>query len=339
MTGHTGFKGSWMSFALAELGASVTGYALAPDTDPNLFSILKLRDRVQHHINDVRDIDALRSRIRDAQPEVAFHLAAQPLVRRSYQDPLETFSTNVMGTANFLQACRGVDSLRAIVVITTDKVYENKEWQRAYHEDDRLGGHDPYSTSKACAELVTTSYRQCFFEKSESALVASARAGNVIGGGDWSVDRLIPDLIRAMAVQKPLEIRSPMAIRPWQHVLEPISGYLTIAERLLHGDSTFARGFNLGPKESDCIPVREMLQLANKSWQGGIHWKETVQENAPHEAGILKLDCTLAVRLLEWQPKWDVQHAVQLTCDWYQAWLRRDDLVQLTRQQWAQYLS
>jgi CDP-glucose 4,6-dehydratase len=317
ITGHTGFKGSWLALWLRDLGALVTGIALSPATTPSHWELLKI-DAVDHRL-DIRDASALISLVVEAQPEIVFHLAAQPLVRRSYREPLETWSTNVMGTANLLEACRQAKSVRAIVVVTTDKCYENKEWHWGYREHDRLGGHDPYSASKAATELVAASYRSAFFNTPDSPLLATARAGNVIGGGDWSEDRLIPDLVRAIEASQSLEIRSPDATRPWQHVLESISGYLTLGQKLLEGETDFGQAWNFGPEPAGNRAVAEVLGHLKTLWPE-VRWHASTQPQ-PHEANLLYLDSSKAHKLLKWQPVWQFDQALAVTAEWYRAWL------------------
>jgi CDP-glucose 4,6-dehydratase len=327
LTGHTGFKGSWLALWLQELGAFVTGIALPAATTPNHWNMLEL-DTDDRRL-DIRDATALASTLAAVQPDIVFHLAAQPLVRRSYREPLETWSTNVMGTANLLEACRQTKSVRSIVVITTDKCYENKEWPWGYREHDRLGGHDPYSASKAAAELVAASYRSAFFNSDDSPLVATARAGNVIGGGDWSEDRLIPDLVRAISSGQSLEIRSPNATRPWQHVLESISGYLTLGQDLLEGKTDFAQAWNFGPESEGNRAVSEVLGHLKTLWPA-VRWHATTQPQ-PHEANLLYLDSSKAHQLLKWQPVWQLDHALAATAGWYRTWLEKGE-VESTKQ-------
>lgn len=317
LTGHTGFKGSWLALWLNDLGANVIGVALSPDMVPNHWNLLGLD--IPDHRLDIREYSALVRIVRDTQPEIVFHLAAQPLVRRSYREPLETWATNVMGTANLLEACRKVESIRAIVVVTTDKCYENKECLRGYNESDRLGGHDPYSASKAAAELVSSSYRSAFFHEVQSPLLATARAGNVIGGGDWSEDRLIPDLVRAVASASQLEIRFPQATRPWQHVLESLSGYLLLGQKLLEGHNEFAGAWNFGPDPKDNRTVAEVLMRMKSHWPE-LDWKVT-ERVQPHEANLLYLDSTKAYEKLGWQPTWALDDALIATVEWYRAYL------------------
>ncbi|MGV2288753.1 CDP-glucose 4,6-dehydratase [Trinickia sp. YCB016] len=323
LTGHTGFKGSWLALWLTRLGAQVTGASLAPAGTPNHWDLLKL-DAVDHRI-DIRDSDAVARLVEDTQPEVVFHLAAQPLVRRSYAAPIETWATNVMGTCHVLEACRTISSVKAIVSVTTDKCYENHEWVWGYRECDRLGGHDPYSASKAAAELVAASYRASFMSNPDSPLLATARAGNVIGGGDWSEDRLIPDLVRAVAGGVSLEIRSPKATRPWQHVLESLSGYLLLGQQLLTGQSRFAEAWNFGPDAHGNRSVSDVLQRIVESWPDA-KWHVTNQTH-PHEAQLLSLDSTKAHTMLGWQPVWGFDDALRQTADWYRAWLTSGEIV------------
>jgi CDP-glucose 4,6-dehydratase len=317
VTGHTGFKGSWLALWLRELGASVTGVALDPTPGPSHWTMLDL-DCDDRRL-DIRDAQGLESAVRDARPEVVFHLAAQPLVRRSYREPLETWSTNVMGTANLLEACRRSDSVRAVVAVTTDKCYENMEWPWGYRENDRLGGHDPYSASKAGAELVIESYRRAYFAGNDAPLIASARAGNVIGGGDWSEDRLIPDLVRAVEMGRPLEIRSPNATRPWQHVLESLSGYLLLAQRLLGGDRSYAEAWNFGPEAEGNCRVADVLEKLRGQWPG-MNWNVSAASH-PHEAQLLYLDSAKARGRLGWRPVWGLDDGLKATADWYREWL------------------
>jgi CDP-glucose 4,6-dehydratase len=317
LTGHTGFKGSWLALWLTRLGADVSGLALAPETTPNHWDLLGL-DMPEHRL-DIRDAADVRAALEAVQPEIVFHLAAQPLVRRSYRDPLETWATNVMGAANLLEACRNVQSVRAIIIVTSDKCYENKEWERGYREDDNLGGHDPYSASKAAAELVAASYRKSFFHAAHSPLLATARAGNVIGGGDWSEDRLIPDLVRAVAEGAPLEIRSPSATRPWQHVLESLSGYLLLGQRLLEGKKEFADAWNFGPDKEGNRRVADVLEALEARWPQ-LRW-HTVDAVRPHEAGLLYLDSSKAHEQLGWRPVWSLDEALDATAGWYRSFL------------------
>ncbi len=312
LTGLTGFKGTWLAVWLKRLGATVRGFSKAPHDGLNHLSLLELSD--SDFRGDIRDEQELRRAVSEFDPQIVFHLAAQPLVRRSYDDPLETFSTNVQGTANLLQACRESRSLQAVVVITTDKVYENREWSWGYRESDVLGGHDPYAASKACAELVVSSFRKSFLE-SQGILLGSCRAGNVIGGGDWAEDRLIPDLMRAAAAGATTSIRMPEAVRPWQHVLEPLAGYLLLGQKLLEGGSDFAEAWNFGPEVSGHVSVGEIIEMARRHWSAVD--VECVSGNRRHETTLLSLDCAKARRRLDWRPLWDIGETVRRTVEWY----------------------
>lgn len=317
VTGHTGFKGSWLCLWLNSLGATVMGLALDPSSEPNHWDLLGLP--VADNRVDVRNEVAVRAVLAESQPEVVFHLAAQPLVRRSYREPMTTWATNVMGTAHVLEAVRQTPSVRAVVVVTSDKCYQNREWPWAYREHDRLGGHDPYSASKAAAELVAASYRDSFFHAADSALIASARAGNVIGGGDWSEDRLVPDLVRAVADGESLVIRSPLSTRPWQHVLDCLSGYLLLGRHLLAGDSGCAEAWNFGPDNDGNRTVEQMLHRLSAVWPQ-VSWEQSA-ERGPHEAGLLQLDIAKARTRLDWRPVWGFDDAITTTARWYQRWL------------------
>ena len=315
LTGHTGFKGSWLALWLTRLGANVTGLALAPDTEPSLFS-LAVGDGVASHMVDVRDLDAVRACLTVAQPDIVLHLAAQALVRPSYADPVGTYATNVMGTVHVLEAARQMASVQAVLVVTSDKAYENREWPWAYRESEAMGGYDPYSNSKGCAELVVSAYRSSFFAQS-GVRVASARAGNVIGGGDWSVDRLIPDIVRAFAREESVEIRAPGAIRPWQHVLEPLAGYLTLAERLCGPDgSAFAEAWNFGPTDEDCRTVSYVIDQVAQNWGGNARWHLSDKQQ-PHEAHFLKVDSSKARAHLGWDRRLRLDEALAWTAEWY----------------------
>ncbi|MBT4162279.1 MAG: CDP-glucose 4,6-dehydratase [Gammaproteobacteria bacterium] len=333
VTGHTGFKGSWLCHWLADMGAEVTGYALLPTSAHALFDCIDLNDRVSSIIADINDEKRLSEVVRECSPDVVFHLAAQSLVRLGYQNPVETFTTNVVGTANVLNALQAVDHACDVVIITSDKCYLNTGEADFFAEDDPLGGYDPYSASKACAEIVTASFRQSYFEKGQIG-VSSARAGNVIGGGDWADDRLIPDMIRAWGDNKPLKVRNPGAVRPWQHVLEPLSGYLMLAEKM-RIDPESRRAWNFGPRDEDMIPVMEVLKKVQATCPE-IEF-ECTSDNGPHEAAILKLDSTRARRDLGWEPRWCVDDAVNETMAWYRAWRAGNDMVELTSAQISRY--
>lgn len=333
VSGHTGFKGSWLCLLLQSLGARVTGYARPPDTDPNLFELLGLGEAVDSVFADVRDADRLASVVERCRPEVVFHLAAQSLVRRSYENPVYTFQTNVLGTVHLLEAVRNSSGVRAVVSVTSDKCYENRETLEPYTEADRLGGRDPYSNSKACAELVTQAYRDSF---SELAATATARAGNVIGGGDWSEDRLVPDLVRAAVSGTPLMVRNPGSIRPWQFVLEPLMGYLHLAQQLAEG-APVAEAWNFGPPDSDACTVRDFLELMLEGWPAGPRW-ESDKRDQPHEARLLLLDSGRATTSLGWRRHLDLRAAAQWTATWYRAWLDGADMANFSRAQVTRYL-
>lgn len=340
ITGHTGFKGSWLSLLLNKLGAEVYGYALEPPTRPSLYQEAILRGLISSHIADVRDLEELKKYVKKIQPQIVFHLAAQPLVRDSYKSPVLTFETNVMGTVNLLESCRNVDSIKAIVNITTDKCYENNEWVWGYRETDRLGGFDPYSNSKACSELITASYRDSFFNaklySKHGVAVASARAGNVIGGGDWAKDRLIPDFIRSIIDNKKLVIRNPLATRPWQHVLEPLTGYLTLAKNLFENGVDYSGAWNFGPADSDVISVETVMKSICELW--GSEATYEIKPVTLHESNNLKLDCSKANSLLAWFPKWNAQKAISSIVEWNKLRLSGADVRIITEQQINEYL-
>ncbi|NMM13787.1 MAG: CDP-glucose 4,6-dehydratase [Rhodoferax sp.] len=335
LTGHTGFKGSWLSLWLQSMGAQVVGYALAPPTNPSLFDVAKVSQGMTSIIGDIRDLVKLQAVFAEHKPEIVIHMAAQPLVRYSYQNPVETYSTNVMGTVHLLEAVRNSPGVKAVVNVTTDKCYENKEWAWGYRENEPMGGHDPYSNSKGCAELVTSAYRSSFFQE-KSIAMASARAGNVIGGGDWAADRLIPDILRAFEQNQPVIIRNPHATRPWQHVLEPLSGYLALAERLYTDGQTFAEGWNFGPTDDDAQPVQWIVEHMVSSWGNGASWQQDGGVH-PHEANYLKLDISKAKARLGWQPRWTLQAALQASVDWHQQWLAGANMQAVTLGQINQY--
>ena len=315
LTGHTGFKGAWLAFWLSQMGAKVTGISLAPSSTPNLFTLANIAQMTNSHFADIRDADAVSNIAKKAQPEIILHLAAQALVRPGYRDPLGTFATNVMGTANVLNATRGVNSVKALVAVTTDKVYKNLETGRAYKEDDQLGGYDPYSASKAASEIIISSYRDSYLAE-QGVAIASARAGNVIGGGDWSEDRLIPDAVLAWDSDLPLEIRRPNAIRPWQHVLEPLNGYLVLAEKL-YTDLSFSGAYNFGPKTNEAATVKTVIELANNAYGcGSVVWGDGTE--GPHEANLLSLEILKARELLGITPRWNLTETIKLTMGWYQ---------------------
>lgn len=319
LTGHTGFKGSWLSLWLQAMGAHVTGFALPPPTRPALFDVARVADGMESIIGDIRDLPGLAAAMRRAEPEIVLHMAAQPLVRASYGDPVGTYATNVMGTVHVLEAARAVPTLRGLVVVTTDKCYQNREWPWGYREVEAMGGHDPYSSSKGCAELVTESYRQSFFSGRDAPAIASARAGNVIGGGDWADDRLVPDILRAFQNGEHVRIRNPHAVRPWQHVLEPLSGYLVLAQALVERGAPVAEAWNFGPRDDDAQPVRWIVERMSAAWGEGAAWNVDVGDH-PHEAHHLKLDISKARVGLGWQPRWSLSTALDGIVAWHRAW-------------------
>ena len=340
VTGHTGFKGGWLTLWLDGMGAKVAGYSLEPPTTPSLFETARVREVVRHRIDDVRDLAALRAAVAEFRPEVVFHLAAQSLVRPSYADPVGTYATNVLGTVHVLEAVRLEPSARVLMVVTSDKCYENRERSDGFRESDPMGGTDPYSSSKGCAELVTAAYRASFFDPARhaepGAAVASVRAGNVIGGGDWSHDRLVPDVYRAAATKALVRIRNPRAVRPWQHVLEPLNGYLLLAERLWEDGAGFAEGWNFGSADSDARPVADVMDRIVKLWGEGLRWEHDSGEH-PHEATLLRLDSTKARSRLGWRPRMSLDQALEWTVEWYKAYLHGDDVRKLTAAQIARY--
>ncbi|TCG09502.1 CDP-glucose 4,6-dehydratase [Paraburkholderia steynii] len=340
LTGHTGFKGSWLSIWLQKSGAHLTGYALAPATRPNLFEVADVANGMTSLIGDIRDGEALHAAVREAAPEIVIHMAAQPLVRYSYVNPVETYDTNVMGLVHLFEAVRATPSVRAVVNVTSDKCYENREWVWGYKETDPMGGHDPYSSSKGCAELVTSAYRNSYFgadrHHEHRVALASARAGNVIGGGDWALDRLIPDIIRSIKERQPVLIRNPTAIRPWQHVLEPLSGYLLLAERLYADGPAFAEGWNFGPGDTDVKTVEWIVDRFTKLWGDGASWQLDSALH-PHEATYLKLDCSKAAMHLGWRPRWNLEMSLERIATWHKSHADSQDMRALVLAQIAEY--
>jgi CDP-glucose 4,6-dehydratase len=342
ITGHTGFKGSWLCMMLHQLGAQVYGYALDPPTQPSLFVEAGVGDLVTSYIGDIRNYENLVKVLLEVKPDIIIHMAAQPLVRESYKNPIETYSTNVMGTVNLLEAIRHISGLKVLVNVTTDKCYENREWHWGYRENEPMGGYDPYSNSKGCSELVTASFRSSFFNSKDytnhGVAIATARAGNVIGGGDWAEDRLIPDFIRSIAKGEKLSIRSPYAIRPWQHVLEPLTGYLTLAAKLLTDGPKYAEAWNYGPVDTDAKNVEWITRTICEMWGEGAFYAIDTNPQ-PHEANYLKLDCSKAKAELGWIPKWDIHFALQKIVDWNKAWFNNKDVRDVTLQQINQYFN
>ena len=335
LTGHTGFKGSWLSLWLHSLGATVKGYALEPPTSPSLFNEANIGNLIESEIGDIRDLSKLQKSMIDFKPDILIHMAAQPLVRYSYDAPIETYEVNVIGTVKVLQAARSCANLQAIVNITTDKCYENDGRTQGYKEDDPMGGYDPYSSSKGCAELVTSAYRRSFLQKQGTAL-ASVRAGNVIGGGDWADDRLIPDILKSFAKGEPVIIRNPKATRPWQHVLEPLSGYLILAQKLYNNGEQYAQSWNFGPNEDDVKPVEWILDKMIQKWQTSS-W-QLDKNPQPHEANFLKLDISKAKQQLNWQPKWTLEQSLDKIIIWHQAWLNKANMQEICLQEIQQYI-
>lgn len=340
ITGHTGFKGSWLALWLQSMGAKVCGFALSPPSSPSLFDVARIGEGISSHIGDIRDFEHLKSILIKEKPEVIFHLAAQSLVRRSYSNPIETYSANVMGTVHLLEAIRQVEGVRVVVNITSDKCYENREWIWGYRENDAMGGYDPYSSSKGCAELVASAYRNSFFNAADYAehgvALSSVRAGNVIGGGDWAEDRLIPDMLRAIESGQPVMIRNPNAVRPWQHVLEPLAGYLLLAEKMWESGPEFSEGWNFGPNDDDAKPVEWIVNEMTGQWQEGASWKIDGRDH-PHEAHYLKLDCSKAKNRIGWHPRWGIEQALRQIIVWHRAYLAGDDMRKITLKQISDY--
>lgn len=340
LTGHTGFKGSWLSLWLHSLGAEVTGYSLEPPTQPSLFELCNIREKINSIVGDIRDLDKLERTLMKADPDIIIHMAAQPLVRESYIDPLETYSTNIMGTVNLFEAIRKCKRVRAVINVTTDKVYNNKEWVWGYRETEQLGGYDPYSNSKACSELITSAYRNSYFNPHDycthGIVIATARAGNVIGGGDWARDRLLPDCIGALLDKRRIVVRNPFSIRPWQHVLEPLSGYLTLAERMYSEGPLYGDCWNFGPKNEDAKPVEWIVKQLCEKW-GAKATYEVDANHHPHEAHYLKLDCSKANIEIQWFPKWDIGIALDKIIDWTREYQSNSEMSKVCLQQIKEY--
>lgn len=343
LTGHTGFKGAWLSIWLKSLNVELVGYSLLPPTSPSLFETANVANGMTSIIGDILDFENFKSVVKKHKPEIVIHMAAQSLVHESYKKPLETYATNIMGTVNILEAIRQVGNVKVIVNVTSDKCYENKEQEKGYLEEDKLGGYDPYSSSKGCAELVTSSYRNSFFNfnplkdfSGHGVALASARAGNVIGGGDWASDRIIPDIIRAIFNSKSLKIRNPNAKRPWQHVLEPLSGYMLLTEKLWHEGKKYASPWNFGPEDADIKPVSWIVEYFNENWGDKFSW-EIDKDEKPHETQCLKLDATKAKTKLGWKPKWNIETALDKTVKWYRAFKDKKDICEFTLSQIKEY--
>ncbi len=343
LTGHTGFKGSWLSLWLQSLGAQVTGYALKPPTNPNLFEVASVEKGMHSIIGDIRDLDNLKKAMKEVNPDILIHMAAQPLVRYSYANPVETYATNVMGTVHVLEAARENRNIKAILNVTSDKCYHNKEIDRGYREDEPMGGFDPYSNSKGCAELVTSAYRNSFFNvnkyQEHGVALATARAGNVIGGGDWAEDRLVPDLMRAIEAKQKVFIRNPYAIRPWQHVLEPLYGYIILSQKLYEKGPKFSESFNFGSNEKDAKNVEWIASHLAKAWGEGVTYEVNLNTSTLHEAHFLKLDSTKAHQKLGWQPKWDIHVTLDKISAWHHAYLRGEDMAQYSLNDIRTYIS
>ena len=335
VTGHTGFKGAWLCKILADSGAVVTGYSLEPPTNPSLFRIAKIADNITSIIGDICDYNSLKSAFDNAQPEIVMHLAAQPIVREGYRNPAYTYKTNVMGTVNILECVRNSNCVKSFLNVTTDKVYLNKEWQWGYRENEELDGFDPYSNSKSCSELVTHSYKNSFFADGKTA-ISTARAGNVIGGGDFASDRIIPDCIRAKSENRDIIVRNPHSIRPYQHVLEPLFAYLMIAEKQYY-NTKLSGWYNVGPDECDCVTTGELVKLFCKFWEG-TNWKNVAEENAPHEANFLKLDCSKIKSTFGWKPRWHIAEAIEKTVEWSKIYLAGGDVSVIMNKQIEEYL-
>ena len=331
VTGHTGFKGAWMCRVLVDAGAILTGYSLEAPTQPNLFALAGVEDNMTSVIGDVRDLAHLMEVFDQAQPELVLHLAAQPIVRTSYEQPVYTYETNVMGTVNILECVRTHPCVKSFLNVTTDKVYENKEWAWGYRENEPLDGYDPYSNSKSCSELVTHSYKSSFFQDGRTA-ISTARAGNVIGGGDFARDRIVPDCVRAAADKQPIIVRNPYSTRPYQHVLEPVMAYLMIAQKQ-YEDPSFAGWYNVGPDDCDCVTTGELTTLFCQAWGDGMTWENRSEANAPHEANFLKLDCSKIKTTFGWKPRWHMQEAIQKTVEWSKVWMDGGDVPAVMRKQ------
>lgn len=337
VTGHTGFKGAWMCRVLVDAGAILTGYSLEAPTQPNLFALAGVEDNMTSIIGDVRDLAHLMEVFDQAQPELVLHLAAQPIVRTSYEQPVYTYETNVMGTVNILECVRPHPCVKSFLNVTTDKVYENKEWAWGYRENEPLDGYDPYSNSKSCSELVTHSYKSSFFQDGRTA-ISTARAGNVIGGGDFARDRIIPDCVRAAADKQPIIVRNPYSTRPYQHVLEPVMAYLMIAQKQ-YEDPSFAGWYNVGPDDCDCVTTGELTTLFCQAWGDGMTWENRSEANAPHEANFLKLDCSKIKTTFGWKPRWHMQEAIQKTVEWSKVWMDGGDVPAVMREQIMEYMT
>lgn len=336
VTGHTGFKGTWMCQVLLKAGAIVTGYSLEAPTNPNLFELSKISDKIDSVICDIRNLSILEETFERVRPEIVIHLAAQPIVRDSYKDPLYTYETNVMGTVNILECVRKYDCVKSFLNVTTDKVYKNNEWIWGYREDEALDGYDPYSNSKSCSEIITHSYKNSFFSD-DRVSISTARAGNVIGGGDFANDRIVPDCVRAMKDNREIIVRNPYSTRPYQHVLEPIFAYLMIAQKQ-YEDSSYQGWYNVGPDDCDCVTTGELVDIFCSSWGYNAKWRNVAEKNAPHEANFLKLDCTKIKNKFNWKQVWGIKMAIEKTCEWSKAWINGDDISEVMNKQIEEYM-
>lgn len=337
ITGHTGFKGSWMCVVLKMFGAEIIGYSLEPPTNPNLFEIANVEDDITNIYGDIRDLEKLKKALNDANPDIVIHMAAQPIVRESYANPVYTYETNVMGTVNICEAIRSNDNVKSFVNVTTDKVYKNNEWCWGYREDDALDGYDPYSNSKSCSELVTSSYKKSFLN-SKNVAVTTCRAGNVIGGGDFAKDRIIPDCFRFAKEKQDIIVRNPFSTRPYQHVLEPVIAYLLVArEQFIN--ASFADSYNVGPDDSDCVNTEKLVELFCKAWGKDASWHTECNKDAPHEANFLKLDCSKIKKAINWNPRWHIEDAVKKTVEWYKAYVDDKHIIDIMHQQIMEYIN
>lgn len=338
ITGHSGFKGSWMCKALQMAGADIFGYSLEPNTNPSLYLLAKLNENMHNEIGDIRDLTHLKECISKFEPEIVIHMAAQPIVRESYLNPVYTYETNVMGTVNILESVRFCKTVKSFLNVTTDKVYRNNEWEWGYRETDILDGHDPYSNSKSCSELVTSSYKKSFFYKEESPAISTARAGNVIGGGDFAIDRIIPDCVRSMENHEVILVRNPYSTRPYEHVLEPVFAYLLIAQKQYEDKERYAGIYNVGPDDNDCVTTGHLVDMFCKEWKDGAKWKNISLNNQPHEASFLKLDHSHITKILGWTPKWNIQQTMKMTVEWSKAYLNNQDISLVMEHQINKYL-
>ncbi|WP_321833004.1 CDP-glucose 4,6-dehydratase [Clostridium butyricum] len=338
VTGHNGFKGSWMCKVLKMFGAEVAGFSLEPNTNPSLYELADLKNGMVNIIGDIRDREILKKSVCDFKPDILIHMAAQPIVRESYKDPVYTYETNVMGTVNILEAVRVCTSIKSFLNVTTDKVYRNNEWEWGYRETDALDGYDPYSNSKSCSELVTSSYKKSFFSEKDAPAISTARAGNVIGGGDFAVDRIIPDCVRAIENGKEILVRNPYSIRPYEHVLEPVFAYLLIAQKQYEDKEKYSGNYNVGPNDSDCVTTGDLVDMFCEVWGEKANWKNIMEENAPHEANFLKLDHSRITSVIGWKPHWNIKQTMEKTVEWSKVYLSGEDIEKCMEKQVKEYL-